>query len=45
VTSTGSVGIGTGAPTQTLSVAGSAGKSGGGSWAVFSDSRLNPHIS
>ncbi|MGZ9130682.1 MAG: tail fiber domain-containing protein, partial [Candidatus Binatia bacterium] len=36
----GNVGIGTSAPTQKLSVNGSAGKPGGGSWATFSDERL-----
>ena len=36
----GNVGIGTTAPTQKLSVNGSAGKPGGGSWATFSDERL-----
>lgn len=36
----GSVGIGTTAPTDTLSVNGTASKPGGGSWAVFSDERL-----
>jgi endosialidase-like protein len=36
----GNVGIGTNAPTQKLSVNGSAGKSGGGTWDVFSDVRL-----
>ncbi len=36
----GNVGIGTNAPTDKLSVNGTASKSGGGSWAVFSDLRL-----
>jgi hypothetical protein len=36
----GQVGIGTGAPDQTLTVNGGASKPGGGSWAVFSDERL-----
>jgi hypothetical protein len=36
----GNVGIGTDAPTFTLSVNGTAGKTGGGSWSVFSDRRL-----
>ena len=36
----GNVGIGTTAPTQKLSVNGTAGKPGGGSWATFSDERL-----
>ncbi len=40
VTSTGNVGIATAAPTDTLSVNGTASKPGGGSWAVFSDERL-----
>ncbi len=38
--STGRIGIGTTAPTDTLSVNGTASKPGGGSWAVFSDERL-----
>ncbi|HWS99585.1 MAG TPA: tail fiber domain-containing protein [Pyrinomonadaceae bacterium] len=36
----GRVGIGTTAPTDTLSVSGTASKTGGGSWSVFSDERL-----
>lgn len=36
----GNVGIGTNAPTQKLSVNGTAGKTGGGTWDVFSDVRL-----
>jgi hypothetical protein len=40
VTSTNRVGIGTTAPDQTLSVNGNASKTGGGSWASFSDRRL-----
>jgi len=40
----GLVGIRTIAPTQTLSVNGSAGKPGGGTWATFSDRRLKQHI-
>jgi hypothetical protein len=40
ITSTGNVGIATTAPTDTLSVNGTASKPGGGSWAVFSDERL-----
>lgn len=36
----GNVGIGTTAPTQLLSVNGTAGKPGGGSWDIFSDERL-----
>src|SRR5438552_18935506 len=38
--STGNVGIATTAPTQLLSVNGTANKPGGGSWDVFSDERL-----
>jgi hypothetical protein len=37
---TGQLGIGTTAPTDLLSVNGSASKPGGGSWSVFSDERL-----
>jgi len=40
----GNVGIGTTAPTQTLSVYGTAGKTGGGSWSSFSDIRLKTDI-
>ncbi len=40
----GNVGIGTSSPTFNLSVSGSAGKTGGGSWAVFSDQRLKKNI-
>ncbi|MEO8435910.1 MAG: tail fiber domain-containing protein [Pyrinomonadaceae bacterium] len=40
ITNAGNVGIGTSAPTDTLSVSGTASKTGGGSWAVFSDERL-----
>ena len=40
ITSSGNVGIGTTAPTQLLSVNGTAGKPGGGSWDIFSDQRL-----
>lgn len=36
----GNVGIATAAPTDTLSVNGTASKPGGGSWSVFSDERL-----
>ncbi|HEY3025936.1 MAG TPA: tail fiber domain-containing protein [Pyrinomonadaceae bacterium] len=36
----GNVGIGTVSPTQLLSVNGTAGKPGGGTWDVFSDERL-----
>ena len=40
VLQSGNVGIGTNAPTDKLSVNGTASKPGGGSWAVFSDERL-----
>ncbi|HEV8369678.1 MAG TPA: tail fiber domain-containing protein [Pyrinomonadaceae bacterium] len=40
ITSAGSVGILTTAPTATLSVNGTANKPGGGSWDIFSDERL-----
>jgi hypothetical protein len=40
INTTGFVGVGTTAPTVTLSVNGSANKPGGGSWTVFSDERL-----
>jgi hypothetical protein len=40
ILSTGNVGIATTAPTDTLSVNGTASKPGGGTWAVFSDERL-----
>ena len=40
VNTSGQVGIGTNAPTDLLSVNGSASKPGGGSWSVFSDERL-----
>ena len=40
ITPAGNVGIATSAPTQTLSVNGTAGKTGGGTWDVFSDQRL-----
>jgi hypothetical protein len=40
IDTTGNVGIGTTAPTQLLSVNGTAGKPGGGTWDVFSDERL-----
>jgi len=40
ITSAGNVGIATTAPTDTLSVNGTASKTGGGAWAVFSDERL-----
>ncbi len=38
------VGIGTNAPTQDLSVNGTAGKSGGGAWSTFSDRRIKKDI-
>jgi hypothetical protein len=45
VTQSGLVGIGTTVPTSTLSVGtGTADKPGGGSWAMFSDSRLKKNI-
>ena len=40
INTSGQVGIGTNAPTDLLSVNGSASKPGGGSWSVFSDQRL-----
>lgn len=40
----GRVGIGTELPTHLLSVNGSAGKTGGGSWSTFSDRRLKKNI-
>ncbi len=40
----GLVGISTGAPVNLLSVNGSAGKPGGGSWATFSDKKLKNNI-
>lgn len=40
INTTGQVGIGTNAPTDLLSVNGSASKPGGGSWSNFSDERL-----
>jgi hypothetical protein len=40
IDSAGNVGIGTTAPTASLSVNGTANKPGGGSWDVFSDERL-----
>jgi hypothetical protein len=40
VTATGEVGIATASPDDTLSVNGGADKTGGGSWATFSDARL-----
>ena len=40
----GNVGVATTAPIQRLSVNGSAGKTGGGSWATFSDRRVKENI-
>jgi len=40
----GDVGIGTTAPTALLSVNGTANKTGGGTWAVFSDARLKKNV-
>jgi hypothetical protein len=40
INAAGQVGIATSAPTDTLSVNGTASKPGGGAWAVFSDERL-----
>ncbi len=40
ITSAGSVGIATASPDNTLSVNGTADKTGGGSWGTFSDARL-----
>jgi hypothetical protein len=40
IDSAGNVSIATSAPTDTLSVNGTASKPGGGSWSVFSDERL-----
>ncbi|MBK6777379.1 MAG: tail fiber domain-containing protein [Flavobacteriales bacterium] len=44
LTASGNVGIGTLGPTALLSVNGSANKTGGGSWAVFSDQRLKRDV-
>jgi hypothetical protein len=44
ISSSGNVGIGTSAPTALLSVNGTANKTGGGSWAVFSDARLKQNV-
>lgn len=41
---TGRVGIGSSSPTNPLSVFGTASKTGGGSWATFSDSTLKKNI-
>ena len=40
----GNVGVGTTAPTQLLSVNGTAGKVGGGAWATFSDRRIKKNV-
>ena len=40
----GRVGINTNAPTQNLSVNGTAGKPGGGAWVTFSDARVKENI-
>lgn len=40
ITQDGKVGIGTSSPDATLSVVGTASKTGGGSWTTFSDRRL-----
>jgi len=42
--STGSVGIGTVSPTSTLSVSGTADKTGGGAWGTFSDNRMKKNV-
>ena len=44
ITNTGEIGIGTILPTQLLSVNGTAGKPGGGTWATFSDMRVKKNI-
>lgn len=44
IRSGGRVGIGTTAPDQLLSVNGNASKTGGGTWAVFSDRRLKKEV-
>ncbi|WP_431609983.1 tail fiber domain-containing protein [Chryseobacterium sp. 'Rf worker isolate 10'] len=44
ITGSGSVGIGTNAPTSLLSVNGTADKPGGGSWGTFSDKRVKKDI-
>lgn len=40
----GNIGIGTTAPTASLSVNGAANKVGGGAWSVFSDARLKKNV-
>ncbi len=44
IKNTGDIGIGTSSPAQLLSVNGTAGKPGGGSWASFSDKRMKQDI-
>lgn len=44
ITDTGLVGIGTSTPTNTLEVAGTAAKTGGGTWLAISDRRLKTAI-
>jgi len=44
IDNSGNVGIGTTSPTQNLSVNGTAGKTGGGSWSTFSDRRVKTDI-
>jgi trimeric autotransporter adhesin len=44
ITNNGEIGIGTISPSQLLSVNGTAGKPGGGSWASFSDKRMKQDI-
>ena len=44
IKNTGEIGIGTSSPLQLLSVNGTAGKPGGGSWSSFSDKRMKQDI-
>ena len=44
IKSDGDIGIGTTTPSQLLSVNGTAGKPGGGSWATFSDQRMKQDV-
>ncbi len=44
IKNTGEIGIGTSSPAQLLSVNGTAGKPGGGSWSTFSDKRMKQDI-
>jgi hypothetical protein len=44
IKSDGDIGIGTNTPAQLLSVNGTAGKPGGGSWSTFSDKRMKQDI-